>query len=147
MELHIAGHPRHATFPIECTARKIEPRPGFRKALEAVEAMHRATANAPGDEPDGPAGEYSEFQVMSLDLDRSERKFDELALTVEAERVWHGALDVIDAALQRPQRALTHGVNAPHIGSLIEATDDLIEERLELEIGHKHRAESLACWS
>src|SRR5262249_31918436 len=113
--------------------------PGLRQSLEAVEPVNRVASDALGDKAHGPAGVDSELEVVSLGLDDAERILDELALAVEAERIRHHALDVVDASLQRSERTFALGMNPPDVGGLIEATDDPVQERFQLEVGHQHR--------
>src|SRR5262245_15718517 len=68
-----------------------------------------------------------------------QRILDQFALTVEAKSVRHRALEVVDAALQGPQRTLALRVNPPDVGGLTEAADDPVQERFQPEIGHQHR--------
>ena len=63
---------------------------------------------------------------------------DKLTLTVEAERVGHGAFDIVDSPLQRAPRALAHGMNSANVEQLINSTNDFVECVFELEISDQH---------
>jgi hypothetical protein len=89
-------------------------------------------------EPDGAAGENAEFQVMAADSSRPQRKLDQIMLVLETERIRHGTLDIIDAALLGAQGALAHRMNAADIRGLIEAADDLVHDVFQTKIRDQH---------
>ena len=111
MKPHVIRHARQAAFDVESLAAEAEARPCLGQALEAVEAVDGARADLAGDVADRAAGEDAEFEIMAVDADGPQRIVDQFALVVETERVRHRALDVVDAALQRAQRAFADRMN------------------------------------
>src|SRR5215472_4328024 len=138
MQPHIVGHSRKATSGVKRALAEIVAAPVLGQALEAVKAVNDPVADLSRDETNRAAGENPEFEIVPLNLHNLEGERQQFGRRLEADRVRHGALDIVRRALQCAQRALAHWMDATDVPKLVEGADDLVEDIFQLEVRHQH---------
>ena len=138
MKLDISRHARQFPADIESPPAEIEAPPILRQPLKAVETVDLATTDSAGDEADGAPGEYTELEVIPLDLHCCQSIGRQLALIFKAKRFRHGFSNVVDGTVERADRPFPSRMNKPDVGELVKCAYDLVKDVLHIEIGDEH---------
>src|SRR5712664_2796991 len=138
MKLNVGRHTGEFSSNIEGASSEAEASPILGQTFETVETVHLAAADPTSDEAHRAACEHAELQIMSVDLCRSQSIGCQLTLVLEAKRIRHRLLDIVDRAVERPDRTFPHGMNKADVGELVKCAYNLVEDVLHIEIGYEH---------
>ena len=94
----LLGTFRQTPACVKSALAEVVAAPVLWQPLEAIEAMHDAPADPSGDETNGAADEHPEFEIVAIDLHRTDGELQDFGWRFEADRVRYCAVDVVDRA-------------------------------------------------